>query len=133
MDVETTSKSNLYDRGFLDLMHGFETILGRGVDSVQFEGVGAPGRPAPVRVTREALPGFRELVSRIPDPQQVRVAGKLDQIRDSDCSLILRLPGGEEAVRGIASPSHLSLLRELWGRPVLVTGRAHFNVAGGVQ
>ncbi|MCK4306165.1 MAG: hypothetical protein KAY24_18135 [Candidatus Eisenbacteria sp.] len=133
IEGESAARSNLYDKSFLELLRDFDSVLHRGVTYVEIDSNGAAQLSGPVRVTREAIPRFGELVSRIPDPQHVRLAGKLDQIRDSDCSLVLQLPENEETVKGIATSAHMEDLRRLWRQAVLVSGQAHFNVAGGVQ
>ncbi len=130
---ESTERANLYDKEFLLFLRGFDIVLGRGVTSVEIDSDNCADSGEGVRVVRDSTARFAELASRIPEAQQVRLAGKLDQIRDSDGALLLLLPESGEKVRGIARQEQTEELRRFWGKPVMVSGRAHFNVAGGVQ
>src|SRR5260370_38936653 len=62
--------------------------------------------------------------------RQVRLAGVLDMIRHSTRSFSLRVESGEE-VRGVMeSTESLERLREFFGKPILVLGRAVYRPSG---
>jgi hypothetical protein len=123
--------AELFDRSLLKaLRRDFEPVFAHGIETVEVPNV---VRERPLKFAQPALVGFSVLERQIPKPQQVRLAGKLDQIRHSDRTFILVLRAGHERVRG-SVPAHLAgQLQELWSREVLVSGTAHFTANGGVQ
>jgi hypothetical protein len=131
--LEGENQANLYDKSFLEFLHHFDSILNRGVNTVKIISDGNGIRTKPVTVTRAAIPIFKSLVKKIPDPQQVRIAGKLDQIRHSDYTLRVLIPEPAMTVKGVATANQLQDLKQLWGKLVLVSGVAHFNAAKGIQ
>lgn len=79
------------------------------------------GPPTPVRKTMS------------PTDQHVCVTGKLDVLRHSSRMFTLILKSGAH-VRGVLAgdPVDLSILGELWGQKVVVTGVATFRPSGSV-
>jgi hypothetical protein len=71
----------------------------------------------------------RGLSRNTPDPQQARIAGKLDMIRASTQSFALKLSDGEE-VRGVLCGGDVASLTDLFGQDVLVFGRAVYRPSG---
>jgi hypothetical protein len=121
--------TNLYDGPFLKFLAKLEGIFEHGVTDVEFHQVDGASRPQ-LKVQRSSVGQFRQLESRIPKPQRVNVAGKLDTIRHSDRTFVLAL-SADHRIRGIAEQSED--LQQLWGKSVFATGTAHFTVDGSVQ
>lgn len=124
-------RSNLYDRSMLELLQNFSTVFDHGVESIDIQ-IGKAKKGPSIQVQRSALQSFSLLEAKIPEPRQVRLAGKLDQIRHSDHTLLLKLLRGNETVKGVADPSLGDSLKRHWGQIVLIKGNAHFNVGGGL-
>jgi hypothetical protein len=123
------SRTALYDASFLKFLAKLEGVFNHGVTEVEFRRL--DGIPESVlQIQRSSVSQFRQLESRIPRPQRVNVAGKLDTIRHSDRTFVLAL-SGDQQIRGIAE--HCEDLQNLWGKSVLVSGTAHFTVGGCVQ
>jgi len=121
---------DLYDGSMLETFMRLQSVFDRGIGTMevrdrQVEGVG-------VRLSAGTLERFEALGARIPHPQQVITAGRLDAIRHSDRGFVLHMPGGAR-IKGLAKPEHLDTMPELWGGDVLVSGRAHFTSGGKVQ
>lgn len=115
----------LYDKPLLELFLDFNRVFEHGIESVSIEGR-RHDAPTSVRLKQEDLARFAELETKIPAPQEVNVAGKLDSIRHSDRTFTLLLPHSHESIKGIADPAQLERLQGLWGKAVLVSGVAHF-------
>jgi hypothetical protein len=116
--------SRLFDRGLLELFRRLNRIFSFGADRIEIGDSGAMD-VRPTDVERIA-----ELEARIPAPQYVRVAGRLDSIRHSDRTFTLVTAKHGERIRGIAEPEHMRRLQELWGRSAVVSGTAHFTAGG---
>jgi hypothetical protein len=101
----------------------FGALLDQGVDSVEL----VKGRT--LRVNRESLENVHKLASRSFAPQRVRVAGTLETIRYSDCRFVLVLEDAS-TLAGTAIDLGNEVLREFFGRPVVVTGKAAFRASG---
>jgi hypothetical protein len=101
--VTADEDSELYDEGLIKTLESFSKLLGSGVEKIER--------------------------AQTPQPRQVRIAGILDEIRHSDrmFSLILE---SEERVRGVATGVERTQLAKLFGKPVLVSGEAHFRPSG---
>ena len=123
------NRTALYDGPFLKFLSRLEGIFDHGVSNVEFSRVDRqPGTVLQIR--SPSISQLRRLESRIPPPQRVNVAGKLDTIRHSDRTFSLSL-GGDHQIRGIAE--HCEDLQAFWGKDVFVSGTAHFTVSGSVQ
>lgn len=128
--LEGDRRTSLYDGPFLKFLNKLDGIFGHGITDIEFRR--PDGRPAPpLHLKQSSVGRFRELESKIPRPQRVMVAGKLDTIRHSDRTFVLALDGEVEQIRGIAE--NCEDLQTLWGKDVLVSGAAHFTVNGSVQ
>jgi len=119
----------LYDKQLLDLFLGFERVFDHGIEAISIEEYRHDTRTV-VDLRPEDLAKFSDLETKIPDPQEAMVGGKLDSIRHSDRTFTLVLPQVEERVKGIAEPALLAQLQEFWGQPVLVSGVAYFASNG---
>jgi hypothetical protein len=124
--VAGDTDSPLFDRGLLEVFRRLDRAFDGGADAVTVEN----GRE--VRVRREHMQELARLEARIPPPQYVRVAGRLDAIRYSDRTFTILSTTQNQRFRGIAEPRHVPDLQELWTRPVVVAGTAHFTPSGGL-
>lgn len=120
------AQAKLYDKQLLHVFGGFRGVFRYGVTRVEF----SPTQPdtGGLGVEPSSLRRFQEVEAKIPPPQHVNVAGKLDVIRHSDRTFDL-VVGGEH-VRGIAEGADL---QTLWGQQVLLSGTAHFAASGAIQ
>lgn len=116
------------DKGMIEHIRRLEDVFDAGVTSVGYRRAlrDEPG----VVVSRVALAVLQGMVKQIPPSQQVRLAGKLDFIRESDRTFGLLCGSSADATRGIVSDEHLDDLQRLWRSHVLVTGTAHFSAGG---
>lgn len=128
--VDGEDRSALYDGQLLKFLGKLDSVFAHGVDHLSFERANGTAH-GPLRVVQANLRRFRVLESRIPRPQHVKVAGKLDTIRHSDRTFVLTLGEGTEPIRGIAE--HCEDLQSFWGQRVVVAGTAHFTASGSIQ
>lgn len=117
--------SELFDAGLLRTYARFNKVLDRGFETIEFlDGVH-------LRLDRAAMKSLAKVQARVPPPQQVRVAGKLEQIQHSDRRFSLVVGG--TVVRGVAQegvpPEQLGAL---FGRQVVVNGQVMFRPSGTV-
>jgi len=123
-------QSALYDGQLLKVFGRLGSVFAKGVDHLAFDrSNGAAHRP--LRITPGDLRQIRELERKIPGPQYVMVAGKLDTIRHSDRTFVLDLGEGREPIKGLAD--HCEDLQNFWGEHVVVAGTAHFTASGAIQ
>lgn len=125
--LDGQSRTDAYDIDFLKLLQGLSSVFEKGIDSIDIAGCNQPDKP--VRIVPTSLERLDRLIQEIPQPQRVRVAGKLDTIRHTDHTFTLVLETGER-LRGIAEKSDDATLARLWSSPVLVSGTAHFGSSG---
>lgn len=124
--VEGERHSRLYDKGLLEVFRRLERAVDAGADRITVDN----GRR--LEITRESVRQLADLEAEIPEPQYVRVAGMLDEIRHSDRTFTIVSTAQNQKLKGIAEPGHKDQLQDLWGKRVLVGGTAHFTPAGGV-
>lgn len=124
--VEGDEASHLFDKGLLKVFRGLEAAFDAGAEAIAVED------EVPVRIKREDIQRLAQIESDIPDPQYVRVAGKLDTIRHSDRTFTILTTELEQSVKGIAAAGQQNELQALWGKRVVVTGIAHFTANGQV-
>jgi hypothetical protein len=119
--------SDAYDDGLIKTFEEFSRVLRHGVDAVEL------GDGTPVRIDEKSVEALGRLRRAIPPDQHVRVAGKLDVLRHSDRMFTLILESGTH-MRGVVAGDgvDLSVLGELWGQDVVVTGVAKFRPSGSV-
>ena len=128
-DDEKTSE--LYDRSFLHaLRERLQPIFDHGIDSVSTE---ESPRHGSLVITAGVFSAFERLEQRIPDPQRVRLAGKLDTIAHSDRTLTLLVGDQSERVRGSLPEGLLNEAQQFWGHTVVVSGMAHFTSSARIQ
>jgi len=115
--------SDRFDAGLVRTFEKFGSVLQQGVAEVEL----VNGRV--LRIDRGALEKVEALARHSFAPQRVRVAGRLEAIRYSDCRFTLLLASGAE-LAGTATELGQDLLRNLFGRAVVVTGMAVFRPSG---
>lgn len=131
-DVEgRVANSHRFDAGLLGRFRSFHSARSRwGVESLVLHGDRLP-EDAPVAVTDAVAACALELHTATPKPVRARVAGQLDMIRASDGSFELLVPSGE-TVQGVLAANERDSLRHLWGKQVVVEGRATFRPSGSL-
>lgn len=117
--------SEAFDQPLLETCAKFRNLLGAGVDAVEL----VNGRT--VRVDRDALERVTRLARIQYAPRKVRLAGRLDIIRYSDCRFTLVLQNGAR-VAGVAREPGAEALRGAFGTDVVVTGTAEFRPSGSL-
>ena len=121
--------SERYDIGLLKRFERFGgTVFNRGVDSITVQGnriqIDCPPR-IDIHLAETAALLHRET----PAPRSVRVAGRLDMIRDSDRVFNLILDGGER-LRGIWTGGDTAMLARYFKEYVVLGGVAVFRPSG---
>lgn len=82
-----------------------------------------------LRVTREGVSRVLELYDEVPEPQAVRVAGRLDTISATQPWIIVCTDSGEKA-RVRLDPFDPSLIHSLFNKDVIVSGVAYYRPSG---
>ena len=123
--------SNKYDIGLLKRFHRFQSsVFEKEVDELVISGHRV-SKTHPCRMSEEFTRRAEELYLATPQPERVRVAGKLDMIQASTLAFALLLPGGER-VRGVWKGNEFETLRTLAGSDVVTTGTAIYRPSGGL-
>lgn len=130
--LQGADRADLYDREMLRSLERLGSVFHHGIARITIAPEGTSLLRHRIEVTSAAMEDLRVLEARIPRPQRARVAGKLEMIRHSDLTFTLVLSSGEK-IRGVAEPSQISVLQDLWGRQVLVSGTVRFTATGAVQ
>lgn len=121
------SQNVLADRALLDTCARFAMTAIHPFTGVQLEGL--TGRGEPIVVRPADVPKIERLRDETPSPQGTRVMGILDTISASRADVILRLDDGTK-VPSRLEQHDLARLRALFGKPVVVSGTAHFRPSG---
>jgi len=121
--LEGKADSDAFDHTLLETCANFRTVLGAGVESIEIKN----GRL--VRVDVESLQQVVRLSRQSFAPRKVRLAGRLDIIRYSDCRFTLVLEDGAK-VAGTARELGAEALRAGFGKDVVVSGTADFRPSG---
>lgn len=121
--LQGNEDSDRFDLGLVRTFEKLESLFQQGVDSLEI----ANGRI--IHVDESSLARVRQLSAKSFAPQRVRVAGRLDAIRYSDCRFTL-VPEGGPQLQGTALEPGQGVLQGLFGQAVLVTGHAIFRASG---
>ncbi|HEY6138113.1 MAG TPA: hypothetical protein VI670_10160 [Thermoanaerobaculia bacterium] len=121
--------TELYDQPLLSRMTEFDRVLAAGYEGIHMGGAAAAEERVVVRA--ETVHVVEQLLKRTPQPQNVRISGKLDLIRHSDRMFVLVMPDGQ-SIKGVAEGVTPTKLVELFGCNVTMTGTAVFRPAGRV-
>jgi hypothetical protein len=84
---------------------------------------------APATISRRVIETAKSFTNTTPQPQAVRVFGRLDMIRASTQSFAVQLIGGEE-VRGVADGFEIASLTGMFQKNVVVLGKAVYRPSG---
>lgn len=120
--------SDRFDRGLLGQIGQFRQAVEGGFQELRLEKGSAPSS-APAVLNADVLTQAKTLWNATPPTQPVRVSGKLDMLRESTQSFALKLAQGEE-VRGGFPEGDLTAVVPLFGKQVLVLGKAVFRASG---
>ena len=120
------TNSDHFDAGLLRTYGRLERVFRRGFEEIEFDGA------SKLVIDTERMSAIGKLKATVPAPRQVRVAGKLEQIKHSDRRFTLLMEEG--TLKGVAddaiAPEELA---EHFGRLVVVSGEAVFRPNGGLQ
>ncbi len=127
-DVERGDKdSEKFDTPLLQRLSRFSRVF-----DGPFTGLELSGRnTGPCHLTPAVLQTARTLSACIPQPRRVRVVGVLDTVSESRQAFVLRMAQGE-MIRGVLLDSSINELAKLFGRSVLVLGKAHYRPSGAL-
>ncbi|MBL8955133.1 MAG: hypothetical protein JNK82_30430, partial [Myxococcaceae bacterium] len=117
--------SEAFDGPLLETMKRFRGLLSHGVESVEIKN----GRV--LQVDARAVQNVVRLADQEHASRRVRIAGRLETIRHSDCRFVLILPGGAQ-VAGTAAELGVEALRGAFGKSVVIQGVADFRPSGNV-
>ena len=127
--VAGSPDAELYDQPLLSTFHRFEQVLAEGFSSIEITNGDGVSRRA--FITSAAIEGIDRLIRSTPQPQRVRISGKLDTIRHSDRMFTLLLDDGR-SVKGVAEGVAYEQLAQLFGARVVISGLAVFRPSGGI-
>ncbi len=117
------SDSDAFDHPLLETCAGVGSVLGAGLDSIEIKN----GRT--LLVDREGVGRVAALASVSFSPRAIRLAGRLETIRHSDCRFTLILANGTK-VAGTAKDLGPEKLQAGFGHEVIVSGTADFRPSG---
>ena len=119
------NESSWYDRRLLTRLARMKQVLGGRIHAIRLSDT-ITGTVVNDKVAETAS----RLGATTPASRQARIAGVLDMIRHSTRGFSLRLESGEEVHGVMESAEGLSALPGLFGKPVLVLGRAIYRPSG---
>ena len=125
--------SERFDTGVLQRLEKFGSTVfkrGRGVSAITIRGGRLPV-DRPPRIDLEVSEAAGSLYRETPAPKRVRVAGKLDMIRDSDRVFNLILGSGER-LRGVWTGGDTAVLADFFKQAVVVGGTGVFRPSGAL-
>lgn len=120
--------SNTYDESMLTVLSRWDGLLQTRVKAVVLPDSRSTKHS---QLDSEVIAGAKLLNSRIPQPRQVRVVGRVDMVRYSTRSLGLRLENGDE-VRCAVVNEDIQDLKSFGNQDVTVLGKAIYRPSGTV-
>jgi hypothetical protein len=119
------TNSDYFDAALLRTYGRLDRVFRRGFDEIEFTGV------SKLILDSERMRAISRLKSTVPDPRQVRVAGKLEQIKHSNRRFTLLTDEG--SLNGVADDSITpDQLAEHFGHIVVISGEAVFRPTGSL-
>lgn len=115
--------SDAFDFPLLETCIDLKSVLGAGLDSLEIKN----GRT--LIVDAERIEHVVELARQAYSSRRVRLAGRLETIRYSDCRFTLILASGTK-IAGTAKELGSETLRDHFGQDVIVSGTADFRPSG---
>ena len=125
--VERSADEIVADRALLDGCARFAKVSGEGFDGVQLDGL--RGRAEPLVIAAHHVREIELLRDETPPSQAVRVSGTLDTISASNANVALKLKDGATVPARMDNHDPAEL-RTLFGKPVVVSGVAHYRPSG---
>jgi hypothetical protein len=119
--------SERFDRPLLDSLAYFHKVLNGTFTEMTMPAQQRSDRQ--VIVTPQVIEIARSLYTNTPQPQRVRVVGKLDMLRASTQSFGILLDDGQE-IRGVLLEGDIEGIGPLLNQRVLVVGRAVYRASG---
>lgn len=123
-------EAELFDQSLLQRFGGLSRVLTDGVERIEITSE-EPRGVERVAISSESLTRVERLFRKTSPPQRVRIGGQLDTIRHSDRMFTLILGTGE-SLKGVAEGVAGEQLASLFGKDVIVQGRAYFRPSGKV-
>jgi hypothetical protein len=118
-------ESDRYDRPLLLRLGGMQRVFSDHLSAIVL--------PRESRtLTQDVAQGAERIADSTPPPQEIRVVGQLDMIRKSTRSFGLQLDDGSELHGVMESSDDVERLKELFGRRVLVLGKAVYRPSGSL-
>lgn len=122
------SDSERFDRPLLREVERLKNSLNGWFQKVEFTGTRYTASQ-PAAITSAVIESAQRLSHDTPQPQQTRLVGKLDMIRDSTNSFAIKLKDGQE-VRGVLTDGEIARIAALFRQDVLVLGKAIYRPSG---
>jgi hypothetical protein len=117
--------SDRFDLQLLERVAGFGKVCEKPFAEIAIDGPRNRAMTQPIVLFDHA----QRLKAETPNPQRVRVVGKLDMIRRSNDNFALRLDDGQE-IRGVTTQGTVADLVSLFDQRVVVTGYAIYRPSG---
>jgi hypothetical protein len=119
--------SERFDRPLLDNIVGFRHALHHAFNEIEFTGRRTVAGQAVISPSVVEI--ARTLYTNTPQPQRVRIVGKLDMLRSSTQSFGVILDDGQE-IRGVLTNRDIAHISSLLEQRVLVLGKAIYRPSG---
>jgi hypothetical protein len=125
------TNSERYDAGLLKRFNSYySAVFQKDVNEITISGHRIPATN-PCRLSPELSASARDLYLQTPEPNRVRVAGKLDMVQASTLAFQLLMPNGEW-VRGMWKGNEFETLRALANTDVVASGMAIYRPSGSL-
>ena len=120
-----------YDRHLLRKLNVMRRVFSSHLQSVALPH-GSNGTAHVHLLTEDTTAIAGRLADSTPQPQEVRVAGQLDMIRQSTRSFGLQLDDGTEVSGVLENADEVDQMREFFGKRVLILGKAIYRPSGSL-
>lgn len=122
------TRSERFDTDLLKQVAGFQTVLKKGVESIELSGSRKESANE-TKITTEVIAAATQLRQATPPPRRVKIAGAFDMIRVSDKVFELLLPDGQR-VRAVWAKDEVIGLGKFLSRDVVIEGVAVYRPSG---
>jgi hypothetical protein len=122
-------ESNRYDPALLQRIRAYNATLRRGVGSIWLSDVHLPVKS---RIDIGVVQAASELSAATPEPQRVRVVGKLDVMSASQSVLKIHVQEGEFVTALWEGADPIDALTDLFNRDVVLEGCGVFRPSGSL-
>jgi hypothetical protein len=125
-------ESDYYDRGVLESLELFKSLLREDLMAVQIE---CPSRPSEdFRIGKPELDTITKIEAETPEPKAMVVVGTFNSIEHAHRRFELVMQNGHK-IKGIAQSGYVDTedMRNLWGKKATVKGLAHFKPTGAIR